>query len=163
MAVKVFLIRHGEADGEVPDALDDDARSLTPKARAALPGHFKALAGYFGQPDAIFTSPLMRTVQTATLLAQALSYEGPLRAHRCLLPDGPVGAIEAMLSEFSGQTVLLVGHQPVMGAAAMHFLSKFTRAVSPGTVIGIERPDDQPTAGRLVCYSQVGQGVLEAL
>ncbi len=165
--MKVFLVRHGDADAEVPEALDDDARSLTPRARDALPAHFLALAPYFGKIDAILMSPLVRAVQTATLLGNALKYQGQLRAHRCLFPDAPVGGIEALLEQYPGRTVILVGHQPSIGAAAAYLVGRagFSKPVSPGTVIGIERADTNPDplTSHLLCYAQVGQPVLETL
>ena len=165
--MKVFLIRHGDAEAEVPDALDDDARSLTPRAREALPGHFAGLASYFGRVDAILTSPLMRAVQTATLLAHSLKYAGQLKAHRSLFPDGPVGGLEALLEQYPGRTLVLVGHQPSIGAAAAYLIGRaaLSKPVSPGTVVGIERADTapDPLTSTLLCFAQVGQPVLEAL
>ncbi|MFZ5439097.1 MAG: SixA phosphatase family protein [Myxococcota bacterium] len=163
--MRVILIRHGDADADIPDGLEDDARALTARARLALPGHFAPLAPRIGTPNVIFMSPLVRAVQTATLLAQALKYEGPLKTHRTLFPDGPVGAIEALLSERLGETVVLVGHQPSMGSTAAHFLGlgAFPRPVQPGTVIGIERPDEHLAAGRLLFYAAPGQPVVGAL
>lgn len=161
------MIRHGDADAEVPEALDDDARSLTARARDALPGHFAALAGHFGRVDAIFTSPLVRAVQTATLLSNALKFGGPFRAHRSLLPDAPVGGLEALLDESPRKTLILVGHQPSIGAAAAYLLGRanLPKTVSPGTVIGIERDDlkPDPLTSKLLCFAQVGQPVLETL
>ncbi|MBL9039100.1 MAG: histidine phosphatase family protein [Archangium sp.] len=163
--MKVFLIRHGDAEADAPEGLDDDSRALTARARHALPGHFAALASHFGAIDLIFTSPLVRAVQTSTLLSHALSYEGPLRAQKNLFPDGPVGAIEALLAQHAGKTVVLVGHQPSMGATAAHFLgyAAFPKPVAPGTVIGIERPDDAPTPAKLLCYAAPGQPILSTL
>lgn len=161
------MIRHGDADAEVPEALDDDARSLTPRARESLPGHFAALAGHFGRIDAVYTSPLVRAVQTSTLLSNALKFGGPFRAHRSLFPDAPVGGLEALLDENPRKTLILVGHQPSIGAAAAYFLGRanLPKAVSPGTVIGIERDDAKPDpmTSTLLCFAQVGQPVLEAL
>jgi phosphohistidine phosphatase len=161
--VRVILIRHGDAEAEPPEGLEDEARALKPKARMALPAFFESLAPRLGVPDVIFTSPLVRTVQTATLLAQALTYEGPVRAHRHLYPDGPVGAVEAMLAGYSGKTVVVVGHQPTMGVAAAHFLgmSNFGRPVVPGMVIAIERPELEATHGRLLFCAAPGQGLIE--
>ncbi len=161
--MKVILIRHGDAEAEPPEGLEDDARALKPRARLALPTFFESLASRLGVPDVIFTSPLVRAVQTATLLAHALKYEGPLRAHRHLYPDAPVGAVEAMLAGSSGKTVVLVGHQPTMGVAAAHFLgmSNFTKPVVPGMVIAIERPEIGATTGRLLFWAAPGQGVVE--
>lgn len=165
--VKAFLIRHGDADAEIPDGLDDDARSLVPRARDALPAHFAALTKYFGPVDAIFTSPLVRAVQTATLLAQALQFKGPLKVHRALFPDAPVAGIEALFDEQGRRTIIVVGHQPSIGAAAASLLGRPTlpKPVSPGTVIGLERDEvtRDPNASRLICYAQPGQPVLESL
>ena len=161
--MKVILVRHGDADADIPDGLDDDARPLTTRARLALPAHFGPLAARIGTPSVIFMSPLVRAVQTATILAQALQYEGPMRTNRTLFPDGPVGAIDALIKDKLGETIVLVGHQPSMGSTAAHFLGlgSFPRPVQPGTVIAIERPDDNLAAGKLLFYAALGQGVLD--
>lgn len=161
--MRVILIRHGDADADIPEGLEDDARALTTRARLALPGHFAPLAARVGTPNVIFMSPLVRAVQTATLLAHALKYEGPMKTNRTLFPDGPVGAIEALLAERLGETVVLVGHQPSMGSTAAHFLGlgSFPKPVQPGTVIGIDRPDDNLAAGKLLFYAAPGQPIVD--
>lgn len=161
--MRIVLVRHGDADAEVPEGLQDDARALTTRARMSLASHFAPLAARVGIPDVMLMSPLVRAVQTATLLAHAFHYEGPLRATRALFPDGPVGAIEALLKHYQEQTVVLIGHQPSMGSLAAHFLglNTFPKSVQPGTVITIDRDDDGPARGRFVFYSAVGQGVFD--
>ncbi len=161
--MRVILVRHGDADADIPEGLEDDGRALTTRARLALPLHFAPLASRVGVPTIIFMSPLVRAVQTATLLAGALRYEGPLKANRTLFPDGPVGAIEALLAERLGETIVLVGHQPSMGATAAHFLGlgSFPKPVQPGTVIAIERPDDNLAAGKLLFYAAPGQPIAD--
>lgn len=161
--MRVFLVRHGDADADIPEGLEDEARALTSRARLALPAHFAPLAARIGPPNLLLMSPLVRAVQTATLLAQAIQYEGPMRANRTLFPDGPVGAIESLLAERLGETIVLVGHQPSMGATAAHFLGlgSFPKPVQPGTVIGIERPDDNLAAGKLIFYAAPGQPIFE--
>lgn len=159
--MRVILVRHGDADADVPEGLDDDARPLTARARQLLPGHFAALVPHLGTVNLMLMSPLVRAAQTATILSHALAYEGPLKVHRCLLPDGPVGAIESVLNAHPGQTVVLVGHQPSMSSAAAHFLgmASFPRPFAPGTAVGIERPDGSTGGGRVVFYAPPGQGV----
>jgi phosphohistidine phosphatase len=161
MPVKVILVRHGDAEADIPEGMEDDARVLTPRARISLPPHFTQLAGHVGAPAVIFTSPLVRAVQTATLLAVALRYEGPLKTHRHLYPDSAVGAVEAILQGHAGDTVILVGHQPTIGATAAHLLgmATFPRPVSPGTAIGIERPDSGAELARLLFYGPPGAAV----
>lgn len=160
--MRLFLIRHGDADADIPEGLADEGRALTTRARLALPSHFAPLAPRIGIPNMIFMSPLVRAVQTATLLAQALGYEGALRANRTLYPDGPVGAIEALLNERQNETVVMVGHQPSMGSTAAHFLGlgAFPKPVQPGTVIGIERAE-LGAPGTLLFYAAPGQPLVE--
>lgn len=165
-------MRHGDADAEIPEGLGDEARALTAKARQAIFQHFTSLAERMAPANVIFTSPLVRAVQTAQLLSLAQKHEGPLRAHRSLLPDMPVGAVESLLNDHLTESVILVGHQPSMGALASHLLAmqSFPKPVNPGTVIAIERPDDKPqddapaTGGpKLLFYAAPGQPVLDAV
>lgn len=166
--MKVILVRHGDAEADIPDGMEDDARVLTPRARLSLPVHFAQLAPHFGTPDVIFTSPLVRAVQTATILAVALRYEGPLKTHRHLYPDSAVGAVEAILQGHTDGTLVLVGHQPTLGATAAHLLGlpSFPRPVSPGTAIGIERPeqperpDGSADPARLLFFGAPGSPVV---
>lgn len=173
--MKIYLVRHADADAELPEGLGDDARALTSKARGAVLRHFIDLAPRVGKVGAIFTSPLVRTVQTAQLFSLAIRHEGPLKAHRSLLPDMPVGSVDALISQHLGEDLVLVGHQPSMGALASHLLGmqSFPRPVNPGTVIGIDRPDELssrgghetpvPVIATLRFYAAPGQPVLETL
>ena len=164
--MRIFLVRHGDADADIPEGLGDEARALTAKARQAAFAHFGQLGERMDKVDLILTSPLVRAVQTAQLLSLAQRHDGPLRAHRSLLPDMPVGAIETVLSDHAGENLVLVGHQPSMGAMAAHLLGlqTFPRQVNPGTVIGIERPDGESSAAaKLLFFAVPSQTILESL
>lgn len=160
-------MRHGDADAEIPEGLSDEARALTAKARQAVFSHFAQLASRVENVHLILTSPLVRAVQTAQILSFALKHEGPLRAHRSLLPDIPVGALDPVLLEHAGQNIILVGHQPSMGAMAAHLLGmqSFPKPVNPGTMIGLEKPDggDAAAPARLLFYAPPGQPVLDQI
>lgn len=163
--MRIFLVRHGEADADSPEGLGDEARALTAKSRAATANHFAALAERIGSVSLILTSPLVRTVQTAQLLATVIKHEGPLRAHRSLLPDMPVGAVEPLLTEHAGQNIILVGHQPSMGALAAHLLGmqSFPKPVNPATVIALERTEGDPVQTKFLFYAAPGQQALDVI
>lgn len=174
--MKIYLVRHADADAELPEGLGDDARALTSKARGAILRHFLDLAPRVGKVGAIFTSPLVRTVQTSQLFSLAIRHEGPLKAHRSLLPDMPVGSVDALISHHVGEDLVLVGHQPSMGALAAHLLGmqhSFPRPVNPGTVIALDRPDEiaprgghdtpAPIVATLRFYAAPGQTLVESL
>jgi phosphohistidine phosphatase len=163
--LRIFLVRHGEADAEAPEGLGDEARALTAKARTNTVNHFTALVERMGPLSLILTSPLVRAVQTAQMLSTVTRYEGPLRAHRSLLPDMPVGALAPVIDEHTGQNLVLVGHQPSMGALAAHLLGmqSFPKQVLPGTVIALERPDTEPGPAKFLFLAVPGQPVLESI
>jgi phosphohistidine phosphatase len=169
--LRIFLVRHGEADAEAPEGLGDEARALTAKARASTAAHFASLAERIGSVSLVLTSPLVRTVQTAQMLSTILKHEGTLRAHRCLLPDMPVGAVAPVIDEHSNENIVLVGHQPSMGALAAHLLGmqSFPKPVNPGTIIALERateatePGATPAPAKLLFYAAPGQQVLDVI
>jgi phosphohistidine phosphatase len=71
-----------------------------------------------------------------------------------------------VLAEHAGENLVLVGHQPSMGAMAAHLLgiATFPRQVSPGTVIGLDLPDDSlGTPARLIFFAAPGQTLVETL
>jgi len=162
--VKVFLVRHADADAEVPEGLDDAARSLTARARGTAHAHFAALKAPMQGVGLILTSPLMRAVQTAQILALAQELEVPLRADRSLLPDMPVGSLDGVLAQHPDGALVLVGHNPSMPAMAAHLLAlhAFPRTVPPGTVIGLERGDGEERM-RLLFFAPPGQPVAASL
>lgn len=165
----VVLVRHADADADIPEGLGDEARTLTTKSRASVRAHFAALKDRLGTPAIVLTSPLARCVQTAQILVGAIGYEGPLRSHRALLPDGPVGAIDALLRDQTEESAILVGHQPSMGSISAHLLGlqNFPRPFAPGTVLGLEltppTTPDGPFAATLKFYAPPGQPLLETL
>jgi len=158
--LKVFLVRHSDADADIPEGLDDAARSLTAKARTKAYAHFATLKPRMEGVALILTSPLVRAVQTAQILALAQGLDVPLRADRSLLPDMPVGSLDGVLARHGGEDVILVGHNPSMAAMAAHLLGSqaFSRAVAPGTVIGLERTTSGARA-QLLFFATPGQPV----
>jgi phosphohistidine phosphatase len=107
----------------------------------------------------------VRAVQTAQILVTVLTYEGPMRANRSLVPDMPVGALAPVIEEHAEQNLVLVGHQPSMGALAAHLLGmqSFPKQVLPGTVIALERSTTEAGPAKLLFFAVPGQPVLEVV
>lgn len=164
--MRIYLVRHGDADAEVPEGLGDEARALTPKSRQVMAAHLGSLTERMTGLDLVLTSPLVRAVQTAQILALIQKYEGLLHAHRSLIPDMPVGALDSVIREQAGKNLVLVGHQPSMGAMAAHLLgiASFPKPVLPGTVIGIQGLDEGTSVpATLLFYAAPGQPVADSL
>src|SRR3984893_9314183 len=112
--IRVYLVRHGIAADPVPE-VPDESRPLTAKGRR----RFRRAAREFGQIgepiDHLFTSPLVRAVQTAEILARAVKQDevGVLEELR---PGVPVSKVFAAVAKRvkDGEAVALVGHDPQM-------------------------------------------------
>lgn len=109
--MRLWLLRHGEAE---PRAASDAARELTGHGRAEVQ---QAAAQLSGRPlTAILASPYVRAQQTAELVRSALSFSGKVSTVAWLTPDSdPLEALK-YLDERERAEVLLVSHQPFIGA-----------------------------------------------
>jgi phosphohistidine phosphatase len=116
--MKVVLIRPTPAvDPHL--AASDASRHLTARGRALARKVGERLKRDGVSFDVIVTSPLVRAVQTAELVAQAAGYDGEIRAVVALAPDGSVRrAVEEL--EGAGAAVVAVGHEPSISALAAH-------------------------------------------
>ena len=145
--MKVYLVRHAQADSEVPEGLDDGARPLTGKGRRAAEKHFRALRHRMDGVDLVFMSPLVRAVQTAQILTLAQELDVPVRVHRSLLPDMPTGSQEGLLKEHKDEDLVLVGHNPgIEDLASLLAGESVPMPTSALTVITL--PGRWSTAGR---------------
>ncbi len=115
--VQIYLIRHGHAVDAAPD-LEDEQRYLSKKGRRIVREVGKTLHEAGIELDAVLTSPLVRAVQTAELLAERLDFLGIVEALPALAPGVPPNVAAAALTS-RGTQVALVGHEPgisILGA-----------------------------------------------
>jgi phosphohistidine phosphatase len=115
-AMRVTLIRHGEAGDDAPR---DELRTLTLRGRAAVVRVGRTLSRRGGDFTTIVSSPLVRALQTAELLAAEVSFDGRVIVSEALVPDGPVADAVALLTSLAGGTsIALVAHEPILSALA---------------------------------------------
>ncbi|MDB4929363.1 MAG: hypothetical protein JWM10_1847 [Myxococcaceae bacterium] len=109
--MKIMLIRHGEAVDATPDN-SDGSRWLTARGRAETAATGRRVAE-FG-PVALVTSPLVRAVQTAEIVAAHAPPPGPVSV-LAALATGDVAAIVRFVEGWRGDaTLALVGHEPTL-------------------------------------------------
>lgn len=136
--MQVFIIRHGIAIDEAP-GLGDEDRYLTPEGRRKTQAVGALLRKQIGGLDRILTSPLVRAVQTAEIIARELECDD-VRVAMSLRPAGSMSKVDAALVDASdAKRVALVGHEPGMSAIAAHLLgvSAFPRAFKKSGVCAI--------------------------
>jgi len=114
--IRLYLVRHGVAADQSPEG--DDARPLTAEGRARFRRAARAFARLGEDLDLLFTSPLVRAVQTAELLSAAVGQDevGVLAQLRPAVPPEDLFA-ELGKRAKDGQGVAVVGHDPQMSAA----------------------------------------------
>ncbi|MDR8014220.1 phosphohistidine phosphatase SixA [Ectopseudomonas guguanensis] len=109
--MRLWLLRHGQAE---PQAASDAARELTAHGRQEVQ---QAAAQLAGRPlTAIVASPYVRAQQTAELVRDALGFAGKISTVPWLTPDSDPREVLKYLDERAGAEVLLVSHQPLIGA-----------------------------------------------
>jgi phosphohistidine phosphatase len=120
--MKLYLVRHAEAierSGTTPDA----SRYLTTKGRLAFRKIARRVRRAGIAPDVILTSPLLRAVQTAEILAERLKHEGPVVVAKELSPGFDLPALRSLLAEAGNpREAAFVGHEPDLGTLAAMLL-----------------------------------------
>jgi phosphohistidine phosphatase len=117
-AYELCIMRHGiAADRSVGQ--DDSKRALTPEGRERM----KKIAGGLLEtgfaPVWVVSSPYVRALETARIVAEAVSPALPLDRCEALEPGGALEDLVAFLSRHPERPrVLLVGHEPDLSALA---------------------------------------------
>jgi phosphohistidine phosphatase len=137
--MRLYLVRHAEAierSGATPDA----SRYLTPKGRTAFRKIARRAREAGIAPEVIFTSPLLRAVQTAEILAERLKHEGPVVVANELSPGFDDRALRSLLAGAGNLAeAAFVGHEPDLGDLAARLLSlRGDFPLRKGAVVALE-------------------------
>ncbi len=137
--MKLYFVRHAAAIARGGEVVDEH-RYLTIRGRESFRLTAKRMARKEIMPDAIITSPLLRAVQTADILSEALAFEGKLVVSPELAPGFDPAKLHRILASFKGTKGLaLVGHEPDLGEVV-------------GTLLKLGRPRSLKK-GMVVCLT----------
>ena len=114
--MRIYLIRHAHAIDDADGIQQDWERFLTPKGREVSRRVGDKLAEEDVSFTAVLTSPLVRAVQTAEIVAARSGFKGVVEVESVLsgsvwTPDNVAGALKAR--DADGHFAL-VGHNPDM-------------------------------------------------
>lgn len=122
--MQVFLIRHADAAHETL-VLSDPQRHLTALGRQQARALGDRLRWHDCMPTHIWSSPLVRAVQTAELIASNLHVTTPVETLPALAPDDhPRHVLAALAALPTGSVVMLVGHEPGLSAVGQLVLGQ---------------------------------------
>jgi phosphohistidine phosphatase len=120
--VDVFLIRHAEAIDETLE-LRDPMRHLTRAGRTQASSLGDRLRWHDCTPTHIWTSPLVRAVQTAELVATGLAAGVAIEVMPGLAPGESARTVLAALQALANDaSVVVVGHEPGSSGIAARLL-----------------------------------------
>ena len=145
---EIYLIRHGIAEAR-GDAWPDDAkRPLSEDGMSRLKKEARGLARLNLAFDVILTSPLVRTRQTAEIVASGLDSRPAIVNIDSLAPGAAYAALVADLEKHARKhSIALVGHEPGIGELAARLIgSRHPIEFKKGAVCRIDL-DEVPPSG----------------
>jgi phosphohistidine phosphatase len=116
--MNLYLLRHGLAVERGTAGVKHDAdRPLTPKGKQRLWRIAEALDALELEFDAILTSPCLRALQTAEIVAETFELRKKLGLCDHLAPTGSPRLLLEQIAKLEprAKNVLLVGHEPYLG------------------------------------------------
>jgi phosphohistidine phosphatase len=117
---ELYVMRHGIAVTRGAASFADDAkRPLTPEGKLKMKEIAKGLLRLGFEVDWILTSPLVRAVETAEIVSDALGAGVATDFAEALKPGGSPEALIAFLARhLDRRRVLVVGHEPDLSEMA---------------------------------------------
>ena len=135
-------MRHGPAEDHADSSMDSD-RALTAAGRERVRSVAKCLHAEDEDPLEILTSPLVRAVQTAEIVALAPSDRQKAVNVRRELSPGATGAnaMIAAMDRAGHKRVMLVGHEPDLSELLMKLVARVgdrvPRSFEKAMVVGL--------------------------
>ena len=110
-------------------------------------------------PDHILYSPLVRTTQTARIIAAAFTH-APQAIENALQPGGDVGAVASAVqclrdASVGESHVLMVSHQPLISALVDYYLGAGNSVpfLTPGAWVTMSFASPESSGGRLLFWA----------
>lgn len=140
--MKLYVMRHGPAEDHSESGADAD-RALTAAGRERVRDVAKALVDAKEEPLLLVTSPLVRAVQTAEIVAVVTRLgerDGDLVVSRGIAPGGDGVRLVHKLASEEKRRVMLVGHEPDLSALVASLVGHFGRPFEKAMVVGVHIP-----------------------
>jgi phosphohistidine phosphatase len=118
--VRLHLLRHAHAGDAFEWVGDDDLRPLTSKGRKQAERLGRFMCEHDIRPDVIVSSPLVRAVQTAEIVAAELGMT--VRRDPRLASGFSQRELWALLDELGAREPLLVGHEPDLSSLLSYLI-----------------------------------------
>lgn len=117
----IYFLRHASAGKKMLNQKRDERRPLDEEGILQTRYVGRLLANLDIQAENIVSSPLKRALQTASLVANELAFEGTVQVDDALRPEASFEQFQALVARFrKSESLIVVGHNP----SFTEFLSK---------------------------------------
>lgn len=139
----LLVIRHGKAEPYGPDG-SDASRPLSDEGRKQVRRGARGLRKLVPELDGLVSSPLVRAVETAEIVADAYAPLG-FEQTPALEPNRDPKELADWLAGRRENVLAVVGHEPLLSHAASWFLSGLRSSfieLGTGGVLRLHFPDE---------------------
>ena len=158
--MKLHIIRHAEAIDQ-SSAIPDDHRYLTCRGRTRFRRVAETLKKCGIEPEIIVSSPLVRAVQTAEILAETIRFAGELTILPMLGDSFRLSCLKEYLESIAPvRELVMVGHEPDLGLILGELLDHSPCTIKKGGVVTLKIKIQQPEIAVSFLWMVTGGGKL---
>ncbi len=120
---ELYIMRHGIAVARGAEFEDDSKRPLTPEGKKKVKQIASGLKRLGVSLDWVVTSPLVRAVETAEIVAESLGPNVQMDFCDALRPGGSAESLITFLAKHPNRKrILVAGHEPDLGSLAARLI-----------------------------------------
>lgn len=157
LTTHLYIVRHAWAEDPGP-GVDDHARRLTKKGARRFEKFMRHLRAGGMEIDLIATSPLVRTQETAAIMAEVFDNAPLIAVVDALAPASNWQALVEWTIEQDAASVAWVGHMPCVGRLVALTIGDGSAAIrmQKGAVASIRLDDGPGQPGELEWLATAG-------
>jgi phosphohistidine phosphatase len=145
----IIFLRHGIAEEYAPDKSDRD-RKLTAEGIEKMTRIARVIGKLGWKMDCIITSPYLRALKTAEIVADTLGMKDNLQKDSRLAPGFSMSDLARIVAEHANASaIMLVGHNPSMSVIPGELCGGANLSLKKGGIAWVETSIVQSGAGML--------------
>lgn len=117
----LVLLRHGIAEDKA-EGKKDEERSLTPEGHGRMKMIAKGIERAFPKAQAIYSSPLLRAVQTALWVSKGYRSRIKVNSTEALVPGATTAQFTEFIHGLKSKRTIIVGHEPNLSVNLSHLV-----------------------------------------
>lgn len=139
----IVLLRHGIAEERTAEKADED-RGLTAEGHARMKQIARGFEQIFPKAQVIYSSPLLRAMQTALWVSKAYRSRLGIATIDALAPGRSPEEVRELLSGLAERRIILVGHEPNLSENLRALIGADARSweLKKGGCYGVRIGDD---------------------